>query len=131
MTEIGPIAVHPDYQGKGVGRQLMTTIESRAKGGKCTVGIVSCRTDVIPFFEKMGYEVSSLLFFVFNMINFYETLMFYCFNQIYLSTFQRMISKSLAEVGKLYPDDLGDKIITRKDIELVILMKKKDNDGFA
>ena len=42
-----------------------------------------------------------------------------------------MISKSLAEVGKLYPDDLGDKIITRKDIELVILMKKKDNDGFG
>ena len=60
MTEIGPIAVHPDWQGKGVGRQLMTTIESRAKGGKCTVGIVSCRSDIIPFFEHMGYEVSSL-----------------------------------------------------------------------
>ena len=58
MTEIGPIAVHPDYQGKGVGRQLMTTVESRAKGGKCTAGIVSCRTDVIPFFEHMGYEAS-------------------------------------------------------------------------
>ena len=41
-----------------------------------------------------------------------------------------MISKSLKEVGKLYPDDLGEKIITRNDIELVILMKKKDNDGF-
>ena len=60
VTEIGPIAVHPDYQGKGVGRQLMTTVESRAKGGKCTAGIVSCRTDVIPFFEHMGYEASSL-----------------------------------------------------------------------
>ena len=58
VTEIGPIAVHPDYQGKGVGRQLMTTVESRAKGGKCTVGIVSCRSDIIPFFEHMGYEVS-------------------------------------------------------------------------
>ena len=60
VTEIGPIAVHPDYQGKGVGRQLMTTVESRAKGGKCTVGIVSCRSDIIPFFEHMGYEVSIL-----------------------------------------------------------------------
>ena len=57
VTEIGPIAVHPDHQGKGVGRQLMTTVESRAKGGKCTVGIVSCRTDVIPFFEHMGFTV--------------------------------------------------------------------------
>ena len=35
----------------------MTTVESRAKGGKCTVGIVSCRTDVIPFFEHMGFTV--------------------------------------------------------------------------
>ena len=38
----------------------MTTVESRAKGGKCTAGIVSCRTDVIPFFEHMGYEASIL-----------------------------------------------------------------------
>ena len=57
VTDIGPIAVHPDYQRTGVGRQLMATVESRGKGGKCTVGIVSCRTDIIPFFEKMGYEV--------------------------------------------------------------------------
>ena len=58
VTEIGPIAVHPDYQGTGVGKQLMTTVETRGKGKKCTVGVVSCRTDVIPFFEKMGYKVS-------------------------------------------------------------------------
>ena len=64
VTEIGPIAVHPDHQGKGVGRQLMTTVESRGKGGKCTVGIVSCRTDVIPFFEKMGYEVRNFKYII-------------------------------------------------------------------
>ena len=136
MTEIGPIAVHPDYQGKGVGKQLMTTIESRAKGGKCTVGIVSCRTDVIPFFEKLGYEVSDLVFLSSFMLYSAKSgtakvflLQFVLFP--FFSSFQRMISKSLNEVGKLYPDDLGEKIITRKDIELVILMKKKDNDGFG
>lgn len=25
---------------------------------KCTVGVPSCRTDVIPFFNKHGYKVS-------------------------------------------------------------------------
>ena len=57
VTEIGLVAVHPDNQGRGVGKQLLNTIESRGKGGKCTIGIVSCRTDVIPFFEHMGYTV--------------------------------------------------------------------------
>ena len=41
-----------------------------------------------------------------------------------------MIAKSIKEVGKLYPDDLGEKVVTRDDIELIILMKKKENDGF-
>ena len=42
-----------------------------------------------------------------------------------------MISKSVQEVGKLYPDDLGEKVVTRNDIELVILMKKKETDGLT
>ena len=41
-----------------------------------------------------------------------------------------MVSKSVQEVGKLYPDDLGEKVTTRDDIELVIYMKQKSNDGF-
>ena len=52
----------------------------------------------------------------------------------YLSTpyhlFQKMISKSIKEVGKLYPEDLGEKVITRNDIELVIMMKKKEVDDY-
>ena len=57
VTEIGPVAVHPDYQGQGYGKQLMDVAETKGKGHKCTVGIVNCRTDVIPFFEKRGYTV--------------------------------------------------------------------------
>ena len=57
VTEIGPLAVHPDHQGQGIGAQLMETVEHRGRNDKCTVGIVSCRTDVIPFFIKRGYKV--------------------------------------------------------------------------
>ena len=41
-----------------------------------------------------------------------------------------MISKSIKEVGKLYPEDFDDKVITRQDLELVIMMKKKEIDNF-
>ena len=57
MMEIGPIAVHPDFQGQGHGSKLMDTVENRSNAEKCTVGVVSCRTDVIPFFIKRGYKV--------------------------------------------------------------------------
>jgi len=57
VTEIGPLAVHPEYQGQGVGAALMEAIENKGKNDKFTVGIVSCRTDVLPFFLKRGYKV--------------------------------------------------------------------------
>ena len=58
VVEIGLVAVHPEYQGNGYGAKLMDAAE--AKGGrveKCTVGVPSCRADVIPFFIKRGYKV--------------------------------------------------------------------------
>jgi hypothetical protein len=36
----------------------MDAVEHRGRNDKCTVGIVSCRTDVIPFFLKRGYKES-------------------------------------------------------------------------
>ena len=57
MMEIGPIAVHPEFQGQGYGSRLMETVENRSNAEKCTVGVVSCREDVIPFFVKRGYKV--------------------------------------------------------------------------
>jgi len=30
------------------------------------------------------------------------------------------------EMGKLYPDDLGEKVITRNDIDFVILIKERE-----
>ena len=60
MMEIGPIAVHPEFQKQGYGSKLMDTVERRGNASKCTVGVVSCRTDIIPFFEKRGYKVRKL-----------------------------------------------------------------------
>ena len=36
-----------------------------------------------------------------------------------------MVNKSVQEMGKLYPDDLGEKVITRNDIDFLILIKER------
>ncbi len=50
------LAVHPEHQGKGYGAKLMESVEMRAKE-KVSLGVPSCRSDVIPFFINRGYKV--------------------------------------------------------------------------
>ena len=119
MMEIGPLAIHPEFQGQGYGSRLMDTVEGRSNAEKCTVGIVSCREDVIPFFEKRGYRVLSSCFDSLSL----------CFDLLSSTIFiQPMAKKSLQEVNKLYPDDLGEKVITRTDIEFVIYVKERKEE---
>ena len=121
MMEIGLIAVHPEFQRQGLGTKLMDTVEGRSNAGKCTVGLVSCRTDVIPFFEKRGYVVSICV----QCTHFSKNKK--CILQSHTSYFQQTLTKSIHEVGKLYPDDLGEKVVTRDDLEWVILMKVRND----
>merc|ERR1712008_135246 len=53
IASIGPVAVHPDHQGKGYGGKIFDFAESLAKITQ--IDCVSCRTDLFPFYEKRGY----------------------------------------------------------------------------
>ncbi len=55
-TEVIVLAVHPDHQGRGYGGKLIDAVEAKAKE-KVSLGVPSCREDVIPFFMKRGYKV--------------------------------------------------------------------------
>ncbi len=58
--EIGTLAVHPEHQGRGHGARLLEAAEKKGRNSsvqKIMLGVPSCRTDVIPFFTKMGYKV--------------------------------------------------------------------------
>ncbi len=52
------LAVHPEHQGKGYGAKLMDAVENKARE-KVTLGVPSCRQDVIPFFLRRGYKVGN------------------------------------------------------------------------
>lgn len=50
------LVVHPDYQGKGIARSLLCALEQQAKWkGRLTVTL-TCRKNLIPFYEKNGYS---------------------------------------------------------------------------
>ena len=51
---IGPLAVCKEHQRRGIGSKFIRFTEALAK--KATVDRVSCRTDLISFYEKRGYK---------------------------------------------------------------------------
>ena len=62
----GPFAVKPEFQGKGVGRFLLAKVEGLARErGFESVGleIVDHRTDLVAFYEKLGFKLVGSGFF--------------------------------------------------------------------
>ena len=53
-ADIGPLAVSPGHQGQGVGGWILTTLEHQYP--VTMVGVVSCRSDVLPWYERRGYR---------------------------------------------------------------------------
>ena len=59
VMEICLLAVLPSHWGQGFGQRLLEAVETRSRAETFTTGMASCRTDVMPFFEKMGYKVGA------------------------------------------------------------------------
>ena len=58
---IGPLAVFPDQQKKGIATSLIHSVESKMiQQGvkKITMRVVSTRTDLFPYYEKRGYQIT-------------------------------------------------------------------------
>ena len=54
LADIGPLAVSVRRQRTGLGGRIMNLLE--AQYDITSVGVVSCRTDILPFYQLRGYR---------------------------------------------------------------------------
>ena len=56
VADIGPLAVSASHQGRGLGSRILTQLE--AEHPVTGVGVVSCRSDILPWYERRGYRTT-------------------------------------------------------------------------
>ncbi len=62
---VGMLSVHPLFQAKGLGKNLMTATEDIAKEAGCTklyITVITCRKELIEWYEKMGFTCTGEFF---------------------------------------------------------------------
>ena len=71
QAQIRYMAVHPDYQGMGVGKQIIGSLEEIAKTAHAKLIILQSRENAIPFYKNCGYEVVERSYLLFDTIQHY------------------------------------------------------------
>ena len=56
---IEDVVVRKDYEGKGIGIKLVTSLLERAKEKNCYKTILDCNDDVKQFYERIGFKRES------------------------------------------------------------------------
>ena len=59
----GLLSVDPDYQGRGLGRILIEQAEEFCRAAGCVkmqIRVLNHRTELPPFYEKLGYDTASI-----------------------------------------------------------------------
>jgi glucosamine-phosphate N-acetyltransferase len=59
VGHIEDVVVRKDYEGKGIGIKLVTSLLERAKEKNCYKTILDCKDDVKQFYEKIGFKRES------------------------------------------------------------------------
>ena len=59
VAHIEDVVVSKEYQGKGIGEMLMKSLLDLAKDSNCYKTILNCSDEVKPFYEKIGFKMTS------------------------------------------------------------------------
>jgi glucosamine-phosphate N-acetyltransferase len=59
VGHIEDVVVRKDYEGKGIGIKLVTSLLERAKEKNCYKTILDCKDDVKQFYERIGFKRKS------------------------------------------------------------------------
>ncbi|MCC2547255.1 GNAT family N-acetyltransferase [Hymenobacter sp. BT175] len=56
-AQVRYMAVHPDWQGRGVGQQLLHYLENQARQQGLHTCVLHSRESAVGFYERLGYSV--------------------------------------------------------------------------
>jgi glucosamine-phosphate N-acetyltransferase len=56
VGHIEDVAVHRDFQGRGVARELLEYAVAQARRLGCYKVILNCRDELLPFYERFGFR---------------------------------------------------------------------------
>jgi glucosamine-phosphate N-acetyltransferase len=56
IGHIEDVAVHPDFNGKGIGTRLIQHLTKLATDLRCYKVILSCFDELVPFYQKAGFR---------------------------------------------------------------------------
>jgi len=60
----GMLSIDPAFQGRGLGRALVSVVEAHARGAGCRqmdIHVVNLREELPPFYERLGYATTGTL----------------------------------------------------------------------
>lgn len=66
------MAIHPDYQGKGLGRQLLSYMEDQARRLGASYISLQAREKAVPFYAGCGYAVEKKTHLLFGQIQHFQ-----------------------------------------------------------
>ena len=72
QAQIRYMAVHPDYQGMGIGKQIIELLEDIAKSSNVKLIILQSRENTVPFYQQCGYETVERSYLLFDTIQHYH-----------------------------------------------------------
>lgn len=71
LGQIRYMAVHPDYQGKGLGKLIVARLEEEAKIIGLTTIELQARENALKFYKSQGYSVKETSFKLWDIIQHY------------------------------------------------------------
>ncbi|MBI3519860.1 MAG: GNAT family N-acetyltransferase [Bacteroidetes bacterium] len=71
MAQIRYMAVHPDYQGKGLGKLVLKKLEEEARHMNISVIELQARENALEFYKSQNYSVKETSFKLWDIIQHY------------------------------------------------------------
>ena len=59
MGHIEDVVVSKEFEGRGIGLKVVTSLLERAKEKNCYKTILDCKDELIPFYERIGFKQES------------------------------------------------------------------------